>query len=116
MKNIDEIFERLDGNENIESIRLDIANLIAESLVQKRDSLGYWGKAHFADAINALGYNIHAGNRDSSAWLKLSLNNIINAHIPHNERSEEGSPKSQQIEELTFDHLVFEIRKLGGYV
>lgn len=116
MKEINEFFERLDKDEDVDRIRLDIANLIAKSLTQKREVFGYWEKALFAHAIAALAQNVHAGHRDSTLWLRLCLVSIENAHTPPDERSEDYTARKKQVEALTFDQLMDDIRKLGGHV
>ncbi len=115
MKEINDLFERLDKDKDVDGIRLDIADLIAKSLTQKREAFGYWEKAQFAHAIAALAQNVHAGHRDSTSWLRLCLVSIENAHIPPDERSEDYTARNKQIEALTFDQLMDDIRKLGGH-
>jgi|GEM_PF-1481236 len=103
MREIKELFERLNKDKNVDGIRLDIANLIAKSLTQKREAFGYWEKAQFAQAIAALARNIHSGRRDSTSWLRLCLVSIKKAHIPPDERSEDYTASSKKIEAFTFD-------------
>jgi hypothetical protein len=114
MKEINEFFERLDKDKNVDGIRLDIANFIAKSLTQKRETFGYWENAQFAHAIAALAQNIYSGHRDSTSWLSLCLVSIENAHIPPDERSENYTARNKQIDALTFDQLMDDIRKLGA--
>ena len=54
MIDMDGLFERIDGAEDVDGLRLDIADAIAKGLFERRESLGYWEKAHFAQAIAAL--------------------------------------------------------------
>ncbi|WP_296445589.1 hypothetical protein [Rhodoferax sp. UBA5149] len=115
MKEIDELVERLDSDSNVDGIRLDIADLIAKSLAQKREAFGYWEKAHLAHAIAVLAHNVHAGHRDSTSWLRLCLVSIESAYIPADKRSEDYTARNKQIDALTFDQLVDDIRKLGGH-
>ncbi len=114
MKEINELSERLNKDKNVDGIRLDIANLIAKSLTQKREAFGYWEKAQFAQAIDALAQNIHSENRDSTSWLRLCLVSIKKAHIPPDERSENYTARNKEIEAFTFNQLMDDIRKLGG--
>ena len=115
MKEIDELFERIDNDSDVDGIRRDIADLIGKSLTQKQEAFGYWEKAQFAHAIAALAHNVHAGHRDSTSWLRLCLVSIENACIPADERSEDYTARNKQIEALTFDQLMDDIRTLGGH-
>ncbi len=114
MVEIDALFERLDKDRDVDRIRLDIAGLIAKQLAQARESFGYWEKAHFAQAIAALAWNVNLGNRDTTSWLRLCLVNLELAHVPLAQRSEDYTPRNKQIDALTFDELMADIRKLGG--
>jgi hypothetical protein len=115
MKEIDELFERLDKDRDVDGIRRDIADLISKSIAQKREAFGYWEKAQFAHAIAALAHNVQAGHRDSTSWLRLCLVSIENAHVPPDERSEDYTARNKQIEALTFEQLMDDICKLGGH-
>ena len=114
MKETDELFTRLDRDEDVDAIRRDIADLIAKSIEQKREAFGYWEKAQFAHAIAALAHNVQARQRDSKSWLRLSLVCIENAHAQPDARSEEYTARSRHVEALTFDQLMEDIRNLGG--
>lgn len=115
MKEVSDLFERLDKAEDIDGIRLDIANFIARTLAAKRETLGFWEKAQFAHAIAALAHNVYGASRDSTVWLRLCLVCIENAHTPPEKRSEDYTPRNKQIEALTFEQLMDDIRKLGGH-
>lgn len=114
MNEVNELFERLDNGKDVDGIRLDIANLIAQSLIQKQEAFGYWEKAQFSHAIDALAQNIHAGRRDSTSWLRLCLVSIKNAHTLPNNRSEDYTVRNKQIEAFTFDQLMDRVLALGG--
>lgn len=115
MKEINALFERLDNDKDVDQIRLDIANLIAKCLTERRETFGYWEKAQFAHAIAALAQNIHAGHRDSTWWLRLCLVSVENAHVSPDKRSEDYTARNKQIEGLTYDQLMDDIQKLGGH-
>lgn len=114
MANIDALFERIDRDRDIDRLRLDIADAIAKGLVEKRDSFGYWEKAHFAQAIAALAQNVNIGDHDATSWLRLCLVNLELAYVPREKRSEDYTPRNKQVEALTFQDLMADIRKLGG--
>jgi hypothetical protein len=114
MEQVDAIFRRLNANEDLGGIRLDIANLIAEQLERKRDSLGYWEKAHFAHAIAALGWNMKAQHQPTPAWLRLCLVDLEKALVPADQRNEHYTPRDEQLDSLTYDQLRRAIEMLGG--
>ena len=114
MIDMDGLFERIDGAEDVDGLRLDIADAIAKGLFERRESLGYWEKAHFAQAIAALAQNVNIGHRDATAWLRLCLVNLELVYVPRGKRSEDYTPRSKQIEALTYDDLMGDIRRLGG--
>ena len=104
-----------DREKNVDRIRLEIANLIGKCLVEKRESLGYWEKSQFAGAIAALSQNVHEGGRDVG-WLGLCLVSIEKACTPPEKRSEDFALIYKKIEDLTYEQLIDDVRKLGGQV
>jgi hypothetical protein len=116
MEETDMLFARLDQNENVDAIRIDIANLIVKYLGEKRDTFGYWEKAHFANAIASLAQNVFSSHQPTTAWLRASLVNVEKALVPPDQRNESYTRRDNQLDALTFDQLVDDIRKLGGRV
>ena len=114
LQEIDRLFERLDQNQNIDQIRLDIADLIAKCLNKKRDTFGYWEKAHMANAIAFLALNVASSSQSTTSWLRASLVNIEKAFVLKDQRSESYTRKDNRLDLLTFDQLLDDIRKLGG--
>jgi len=114
MKEIDDLFQRVDNDPNVDGIRLDIADLIARCLEEKRKSLGYWEKNLFNHAIGMLRDNIRTGDRESRTWLKSSLVSVRDAFVPGDKRNENYTTRRSEVEDLTFDDLMLEVRKLGG--
>jgi hypothetical protein len=114
VREIDALFQGLTANDEIGGIRLDIANLIADQLRRKRKSLGYWEKAHFANAIAALGWNISARRQPTTSWLRLCLVNLEKALVPGAQRNENYAPHNDQLDALTYDQLLEAIEMLGG--
>lgn len=100
----------------MDRLRLDIADAIVDGLKASEDSFGYWEKAHFAQAIAALAWNIGIGDRDARSWLRLCLVNLELAAAPPEERSEDYAPRDTQVDALTFGELLADIQKLGGKV
>ena len=114
MTDIGALFERLDRDQDTVGLRLDIADAIARSLIETRNSFGYWEKAHLAQAIAALAWNINIGDRDTRSWLRLCLVNLELAHVPEDERSEDYAQRDGQVETLTFEQLMDDIQRLGA--
>jgi hypothetical protein len=112
---IDALFERIDKDPDLDRLRLDIADAIATALIAMRASLGYWEKAHLADAIAELAHNVSRGASDTS-WLRLCLVNLELAYVPKDKRSDDYTPRSKQLEALTFEDLMAHVRKLGAKV
>jgi len=114
MDEIDILFMRLDQDQNIDDVRLDIADLIAKCLNEKRDNFGYWEKAHIANAIALLAQNVFSSRQPTTAWLRASLVNLDKALVPPDQRSETYTRRDNQLDSLTFEQLIDDIRKLGG--
>lgn len=60
MRKIQSILQQLDGDCDLKDVRNAIADLIVDHLQAMKDSLGYWEKTHFANAIAALALNMNA--------------------------------------------------------
>ncbi len=114
MEELDTLAQRIINGDKVDLIRLDIADLIAQRLKEVRETLGYWEKEQFAHAIAALASNIHAGDRETTVWLRLCLVCIDKANVPPDMRSEELKVKNEFMDGLTYDQLALEIQTLGG--
>ena len=114
MEEIDILFARLDQDQNIDQIRLDIADLIWKCLINKRDTFGYWEKVHLANAIGLLARNVLFLRQSSTFLLRLSLINVKMALVPPEQRSEGLAGRDDKLDSLTFDQLVDDVRKLGS--
>ena len=114
MKEVDALFERLDKDTDVDGIRLDIANLIARSLTAKRETLGRWERVQFAHAIAALAQNIHGATSSATAWLRLCLVSIENAHLPSGNRPDTYAARTREVAVISFDQLMEDIHRLGG--
>lgn len=116
MHDIDSILEKLDENGDIGDIRRAIADLIVDRLQKVRNSLGYWEKAYFANAIAALAWNTNSSSQPTTSWLRLCLVNLEKAHVPAEQRNENYTPRDSQLDSLTFDQLmnaIVEVRSGG---
>jgi len=114
MKEIEALSDRVANDKNVDGVRLDIANLIAHLLNEKRDTLTYWDKACFAQALSALNWNLDQERIASTAWLQLSLACLQNSLVPESERSERQSAPKPAIDTLAFDQMMAEVRRIGG--
>ena len=114
MEEIDILFARLDQDQNIDQIRLDIADLIWKCLINKRDTFGYWEKVHLANAIGLLARNVLFLRQSSTFLLRLSLINVKMALVPPAQGSEGLAGSDDKLDSLTFDQLVDDVRKLGS--
>lgn len=108
------LFELINQNENTDKLRLEIANAISLGLSHFRDNFGYWEKLHFAHAIAALAWNIRSNQQSSTSWLRLCVVSLDLAFTQKDKRSEHYIPRIDQIETITFDDLVADVRKLGA--
>lgn len=106
MNEVDAILKRLNDQGDLGEIRLDIADLIADRLRQVRESLGYWEKAHFANAIAALSRNMNSRHQPTTSWLRHCLVNLKKALVPADQRNENYTPQNAQLDALTFEQLV----------
>jgi hypothetical protein len=115
MDEIEALAERID-NDDADTVRLAIADLIGRLITERRYALGYWEKQWFAQAIASLAWNIRREPQDSTAWLRLCLAALQNALAPAERRSENYAPQIAAIDALTADQLLADVRTLGGAV
>jgi hypothetical protein len=114
MREVEAIRRRLDGNGDIGEIRNDIAELIADQLGRAGETIGYWEKAHFANAIATLARNIHSTHQPTVSWLRLCLVNVEKALVPADRRDENYTPKDHQLDALTFQQLTEALEMVRG--
>ena len=104
MEEINDLMERLDNGNDIDKLRLDIANIIAKRLYEKRDELGYFDKLTLGNAIGYLRGNM----------LRACLGSLQNSWASANQRNNDYAPISPDIEALKYKDLMFAVRELGG--
>jgi len=114
MREVDAIRRKLDSKGNIGEIRSDIADLIASQLQRAGKALGYWEKAHFANAIAALAWNIHSRHQPTVTWLRLCLVNVEKALVPADRRDESCTPRDNQLDALTYEQLTEALEMVRG--
>ena len=113
MNEIERILREIDNEGNIQEIRFAIANLIIDLLNKASNSLGYWEKAHLANAIAALGWNINSTHQPTTSWLRLCLVNAEKVLVPTDQRDQYYTPIDNQLDSLTFDQLMKAITEVG---
>lgn len=116
MQEVDAILKRLNDQGDLGEIRLDIADLIADRLNQVRGSLGYWEKAHFANAIASLSRNINSRHQPTTSWLRHCLVNLEKALVPADQWNENYTPKNAELDAITFELLAeaLDMVRYGG--
>jgi len=68
-----EVANKLDDGSNLLDVRLSIARLMLGQLHALLATPTYWESSHFANAVAALGMNIHALQQPTRSWLRLCL-------------------------------------------
>jgi len=104
MQGLKKIACELDEGSNPPGIRRAISDLMLDQLHSLRTMPMAWEKVHFANAIAALGMNIHSIKQPTHAWLRLCLVDLskaidsIKTHANYTEY--EGNLDAVTIEEL----------------
>lgn len=111
MDEIEALAARLDHDPDVGTVRLDIADLIGRLIRERRDTLGYWEKHCFAQALASLAWN---GHGQSTAWLRLCLQCLGNALVPADRRDDRYASHIAEIDALTPDQLLADVQALGG--
>ena len=112
MTSVDSIRQQLDSNCDVKEVRAAIIDLIEHHLQALKESLGYWEKVNFANAINSLARNINSRHQPTIDWLRLCLVNVEKALVPANQRNEHYTPREKQLEALTYEQLIEDINSL----
>ncbi|WP_157642247.1 hypothetical protein [Burkholderia ubonensis] len=116
MDEIEALAARTDGDPDVDALRLAIADPTGRLIAERRDNLDYWEKHCFANALGALALNVQRGVRASTTGLLLSLNYLDAALLPADRRDENYAPHSADVEALTAEQLLDDVRALGGTV
>ncbi|MHB8123757.1 MAG: hypothetical protein ACYDG4_16590 [Desulfuromonadaceae bacterium] len=112
IKDVDSILNELDKYGDIKKARIAIADLIDHHLHALQNSLGYWEKTHFANAIACLAWNIGSRHQPSIAWLRLCIVNIKKALVSAEQRNENYTPQDKQIEALSYEEFIEDVKLL----
>lgn len=112
MHDIDSILQKIEINGDIKDIRKAIADLIINRLKSVKDSLGYWEKLCFANAIINLNSNINLLHQPRTFLLRICLCNLEKAFIPAAERNENYARRDKQIDSLTYEQFMEEIESM----
>jgi hypothetical protein len=98
-----------DDESNIDALRADIANRIAEAVETLREEMGDWERTNLAFAIGCLLQNIRSG-RGSKSWLRPCLLALHKTFTPAQERGDDGAAQGP-----SYDELRAAIQALGGH-
>lgn len=115
MDEFDTLDDRIDQAQDVDDVRLEIADLIGRLVADRRDRVGYWEKFWFDEALRSLAQNIAQGQRDSTTWLRAALVATRNAVAPDDRRDPDYAPRDARIEALSADQLLARVRGLGGH-
>jgi hypothetical protein len=116
MDEIDALAARIGHDTDIDALRQAIADLIGRLIAERRDAFGYWEKFWFVQALASLAWNIRGGHADSTARLRQCLFATDIALTPEDCRDEDYAPHSADVEALTAEQLLDDVRALGGTV
>ena len=106
MTEVDAILRKLDNGGDIAEVRNEIANLIGDRIRQVRGLLGYWEKAHFANAIASFAWNTNSQHQPTTSWLRLCLVNLEKSLVPASQRNENYTPRDHELDALTYEQLM----------
>jgi hypothetical protein len=73
MRQLNDILRLLEDGANLPLVRRAVLDLILHQLHALQAVPMHWEKAHFANAVAALGMNIHSIYQPTDAWLRLAL-------------------------------------------
>jgi hypothetical protein len=74
-----EIERKLNDGSDLLDVRQSIAKLMLDQLHALLAAPSYWENAHFANAVAALGMNIHALKQPTCSWLRLCFIDLCKA-------------------------------------
>jgi predicted nucleic acid-binding protein len=112
MQDIDSFLQKLQENGDVNKIRNELAELFIHLLESVKESLGYWEKFHFSNAIRMLRANISLINQPRTLWLRAFIKSLDNAFIPAAERNENYMPRDKEIDSLTYEQLMEAIESI----
>jgi hypothetical protein len=114
MQKIESLLQQLDGDYDLKDLRNAISDLIVNHIQALKDSLGYWEKTHFANAIAAFALNMNSLHQPTTAWLRLCLVDLEKVLVPESQRNESYMLQDEQLESLTYEHLIETIETVAG--
>jgi hypothetical protein len=87
------------------AVKREIFDLIAASIDNFGNELGYWEKIHIGSAINNLASNLAIADPKSMIWLRLCAATLAIAFVPKAERNENATKKDAAIDRITATDL-----------
>lgn len=112
MKEIDDLFERIDAQDDIDGIRSDIASLIKTLINEDRDNISDWKKSHLMTAISSLSSNMSPPLSSSDIWLRLCLFNIEKSLVSTHQRDDSSLSNLNELNDISVGDLINAIDSL----
>jgi hypothetical protein len=112
MTKFDEMFDRLNQEAPSRELQIAVGEVIAETLEQIENSLGYWEKFCILQSISAFSSNLGDGRNISDIWLRLSLTSAEKALVPKDQRNESYGRRDDKVEALTYQQLAEVLQQL----
>jgi len=106
MARVSEFFQRISEGRIDANLRIDILEEILGCLELKKDTMGTWEKALFAQSLAYLSTNVASKSQSTSLWLRLCLVCLEKAMIPEKDRNQEYTDGSEVIESIDYGFLV----------
>jgi len=106
MARVSEFFQKISEGKVDANLRIDILKEILGCLELRKDAMGTWEKALFAQSLAYLSINAFSKGQSPSLWLRLSLDCLEKAMIPEKDRNEEYTDGSEVIESIDYGFLV----------
>jgi hypothetical protein len=114
MPAIEKLLRQLDDSAGLPATRRDIALAMLAELRELQTAPRRWNKAHFANAIAALGMNINALQQPTNAWLRLALVDLRKA-MESARAGEPLSPHERHLDAVTIEELIATVESLGPW-
>ena len=106
MARVSEFFQKISEGKIDANLRIDILEEILGRLELKKDTMGAWEKALFAQSLAYLSTNTASKSQSTSLWLRLSLVCLEKAMNPEKDRNEEYTDGSDVIDSIDYGFLV----------
>jgi len=112
MSELNLIARQLNDGLNIADVRHSIITLMLDQLHALQAAPKYWEGRHFANAVAALGMNIHAIQQPTPIWLRLCLVDLRKA-IEFTPPNAPYTEHDSNLDEVTILELIATIEALN---